>query len=197
MKLEIKKGEHGEVELRRTNDDGSIDIWLCDSEQVAFYKLMALVFERPEPPANARRNILVGTFKKKSAESQDKPSLEKRVEELLERLKVEELEKVEKEAAAPDSDMAKWLDLLKKTPPYAPSKPFGWPGMVPMDQTYPGLPPGTTIWCSGQVQGSAGVTAQLSNQSAPALHEELLSGYSTDGAKVNVFKTSFWGGDLL
>ncbi len=117
MKLEILKKRNA-VEIHQTNDDGSVTVWVCDSEQAAMFKLASIIFSREEKPEEAKRSILVGTFSKKKAEPK-RPDLDE-IAKLI-------AEKFAKEGMQPQQD----LPVLN--PPQEPPAPAILPYIQPMN----------------------------------------------------------------
>lgn len=155
MKLEILRSDQG-VEIHLHNEDGSITVWLCDSDQAAVFKLSSLIFSTAEDPKMAKRSILVGDFEPEAAK-REKPLVE-RAEEVAKRLGV----KVDRKAKESEAGMAKaseqfaeLLEQLKKnqlTPaydqpfiqPYTYPKP-AWPMSYPYVGDPIGFPGGSVI----------------------------------------------------
>lgn len=65
MKLEILRKRNA-LEIHQTNEDDSITVWVCESDQAAMFKLASIIFSQEEKPERSKRSILVGTFTKKS-----------------------------------------------------------------------------------------------------------------------------------
>lgn len=158
MKLDVDRKD-GTVEIRRHNDDGSITLWLCDSDQAALYKLASLVMDQPENPKMKRRSILVGTF----TPEEKKPTLEELAERRKAELEKEGMtkrdEQPKKAPAAMPKDLEEFTELLKslggnkeykmlpEVHPFMPSPaigpyPYGaepiWVGGLPKPPVYGG-----------------------------------------------------------
>jgi hypothetical protein len=110
MKLEILK-KRAAVEIHLTNDDDSVTVWVCESEQAAMFKLATLIFSQDETPEQAKRSILVGTFSKKKAEPK-RPELEDIAKMIA--------EKFAKEGMQPQQDLPV-LNPPEEPPPAVPA----------------------------------------------------------------------------
>lgn len=129
MKLEVVRDGEA-VELRLTEQDGSITVWVCDNEQTALYKLAALLFSKPEDEKKLRRSILVGTFEEKKPEK--KRPLEEVAKDAEKRLGEKGLVK---KGGFPDQ--AELEKLLKQISEQADLQPFLYPGLLPSMPNYP------------------------------------------------------------
>jgi hypothetical protein len=157
MKLDIKK-DGDAVEIHLANDDGSITVWLCDSQEVALYKLASILFSRPEGDKRAKRSILVGTFEEKAVEK--KVSLSERSKVVKERLVKGGLAEKSDGELAISPDIEKMIEAMKQLPQYSPYQvPLAQPFIHKYDPNlYPqvgdftvggvgaGLPPGNIGW---------------------------------------------------
>lgn len=214
MKFEIKRSEQG-VEIHLFNEDGSLTVWLCDSEQAAVFKLTSLIFSRAENQDQAKRSILVGDFDLADAPKREKP-LSERAAEVGKRLIG--LGATEKGKTGPkpsqtqeeQADLVKELiDQLKKgtIQPYV--NPLGapnvypgvYPGVAPSfpfkDNTYVGdLPsfPGSSIIvdvCGGTSWSSiVGSSVNMASAVGQITDAEVGTFLTPNNCQVNVFKTS-------
>lgn len=133
MKLDITR--HGEaVELRLTQEDGKVVVWLCDSEQAALYKLANLLFSVPVEEKQAKRSILVGEFVEKDKRPA-RPDMSEIAKKIQEELKKNGLIPSEEDLSAP------------MAPAIFPGKPYTVPyfppntgGMGSGDMTVGGYP---------------------------------------------------------
>lgn len=200
MRFEIKRTDEG-VEIRLFEDDGSVTVWICETEQAALYRLASLVFgiAPPEKAPEAKRSILVGQFEKADPKKSEtrKRDLEESAKRVRERLGKEGLSpKADPEPPSKNPDPAEYLELFKKLQKSIPCAP-DWtynptgPGYIPTSAPVKYGSPGTWDNTSAGFLDPVGEAwSRLSSGGDPTVNMPVTVTSASGSSNMTVFKTS-------